>query len=300
MTGWRLAADVGGTNVRFAVSTRPGRLRDIGHFALRDFPSFSAVLRRYLAGVSQAERPGEAAIAVAGPVIAGTVRMTNAPWAISAHEISEATGAGDVRLVNDLEAVARALPELGAADADVLQEGARSGDGYRALALNVGTGFGAAGVISHRGRMGTLASEAGHMAACALTAKGEDAVRAGSVEDVLSGRGVAALYRQMGGEGALEAKDVFARAAFDDSAAKAVLVLSRALGLVSANMVLAHAAWDGVFLTGSVACGWHRLQAHAEFLTAFRMAGPMAERLQATPIAVITRPDAALFGLSYL
>jgi len=138
------------------------------------------------------------------------------------------------------------------------------------------------------------------MAAAALTAASEAAARAGSVEDILSGRGVAALYQQMGAEGGIEAKDVFSRVARDEAAAEAVSVFSSALGRISANLVLAHAAWDGVFLTGSVVDGWHGLGAHAAFLDAFLMPGPMAVRLQATPIAVITRPDTALFGLSYL
>ena len=47
----RLVADVGGTNVRFALEMAPMRLAHIGVLAGDDYPSLEAAMRAYLASL---------------------------------------------------------------------------------------------------------------------------------------------------------------------------------------------------------------------------------------------------------
>lgn len=76
-------------------------------------------------------------VAVAGPIADRGVRLTNANW--EGHEDDLDV---PVALVNDLEAVALAVPEL--TDADVAWWCTKSAIGARVLCLGIGTGFGGA------------------------------------------------------------------------------------------------------------------------------------------------------------
>ena len=87
--------------------------------------------------------------------------MTNVPWRVSAAEVAAAVGVADVRLLNDLEAMAHAVPVLAADELHTLQAGRPNPAGNAAL-IAAGTGLGEA--ILHRvgGRMLPVPSEAGH------------------------------------------------------------------------------------------------------------------------------------------
>jgi glucokinase len=110
--------------------------------------------------------------------------------------------------------VALALPHLGEGDAEVLRAGAAAGP---RLALNVGTGLGGAVAVPVVGGWTALAAEPGHMRFGAVT----EAERAllpmvETVEDLVSGRGIAELHRRLAGHAAaIPAEAVLARAGED-------------------------------------------------------------------------------------
>lgn len=82
----RLVADVGGTNVRFALEMAPMRLAHIGVLAGDDYPSLEAAMRAYLASLPPeiaAAGVRHAAIGIANPVLGDQIRMTNRDWAFS-------------------------------------------------------------------------------------------------------------------------------------------------------------------------------------------------------------------------
>ena len=47
MKAWRLVADIGGSNARFARSERDGAVHDIRSYSVPDYPSFEATLSTY-------------------------------------------------------------------------------------------------------------------------------------------------------------------------------------------------------------------------------------------------------------
>ena len=75
-----VAVDVGGTNVRFAVAGASG-LGDIRSMLCANYPSLAAAFAAYLAGTGVTAKA--ASIAVAGPVQAAEVDVTNNHWPVS-------------------------------------------------------------------------------------------------------------------------------------------------------------------------------------------------------------------------
>ena len=310
MTAACLVADVGGTNVRFALASRPGDVTAVRRYQVADHPTFEDALATYIRNEPSARTVTALAIGAAGPVENGTVQLTNAPWAIRETGVSAMLNGSPVRIINDLEAVAAGLPHLGNSQLDIIRDWQRGEQSTRKrmLAVNVGTGFGAA-VVAPRfehapHRWCTTASESGHM-----TLARDDVFQGGdfrSVEDVLSGRGVSALYKHLGGQEPLGAAEIFAHVGSDTAAARSMDLFSTLLGRAAGDLVLATSAWYAVYLCGSVVSGWRQTDAAsgsaegaARFLAAFDDKGPMSDRMAHVGVSVITHDDPALFGLSF-
>ncbi len=307
MTGWRLVSDVGGTNARFARADADYRLSDIRSVPLQTADSFLDALSTYIAQTGGPNGCDSAAIGAAGPVEAGRVALTNADWVLDSAEISAALGDAPVRLVNDLEAAAMALPFLTPDDVlpfggDQPQESAAAAK----LAINVGTGFGAASVFMDAdGGYLTRPSEAGHMTLAATT----DAERSAfdgchSIEDVLSGHGLADLFSRLCAgrteHPEIDAAEVLRRCKQDAAAAEALDLFTHLLGRTCGDLVLTNAAWGGVSLFGSVIGGWQAVADPARFRQAFEGRGAMSKRLRDVPTEIVTRADAPLLGLAHM
>jgi glucokinase len=305
----RLVADVGGTNVRFALADAKAVLTARSSALVSSYTSLEEAIAAYLAfaGVGAGDVQS-VAIGAAGPVSHGLVKLTNAPWQFAEGDVSAALNGVPVSIVNDLEAGALALPHLGPEDLTVLGGIAPKPEkAQRMLAVNAGTGFGAATIIKHRSGWLTCPSEAGHMTGWRGVSEPANlaALPLLTVEDVLSGRGVEALYASLqttAGEtwAKMRAADIFTGGAHDTAAAKCVRVFGQALGHVCGDLALAVTAWDGVFLFGSVAAGWANAADVPAFRTAFEAKGAMQAKMRLVPTALVHKQDAALFGLAHL
>lgn len=306
MSGWRLLADIGGTNVRFARALADGSIDDLAGYRVEAFADLEAAILRYLETLSVAEPCREAAICAAGPVFDGEVQLTNAPWRVSASDVSRFAGGAPVMLVNDLEAVALALPHLGRRDLQPLGAARPMSEPARMLAVNVGTGFGAALALKAGDGWTSGPSEAGHMRLCALEEADaflRDATGSQSVEDLLSGSGLLKMYRahcEMRGAAprAQSAEEVWGLAGGDATARCCATSFTRLLAGVTRDLALATAAWGGVFLCGGVVKDWARLADGEAFRKIFDAGGKMSHCLECTPSAVITREEVALLGLA--
>ncbi|MFN3450194.1 MAG: glucokinase, partial [Roseococcus sp.] len=111
-----LLADIGGTHARFARAEggRPGEVLTLRVAEHARFEEALALARARLGS------PPRFLCAVAGPVEAGRAALTNAPWVIEAATLPFA----EVRLLNDLEAMAWALPVLAPGEVEVWGAGA--------------------------------------------------------------------------------------------------------------------------------------------------------------------------------
>ena len=302
MSGWRLVSDVGGTNVRFARVKQGQELRERRAYLVSRFRAFPDALRAYLDDTGGKEGCASAAIGAAGRIASGTAKLTNVAWTVSEAEVSSLLDA-PCTLINDVEAVAFSLPVL--KDTDYISLGIPMSGfaaGQRFLVANIGTGFGAATLIRIAGGWTSCPSEAGHMS---LGYRGWPGggfeEKFNSVEKVLSGPGLSNLRSAIAHDtSVLAPHDVFSLAKEDPHCAAALRFFTEIAGETLGNLVLAVAAWDGVFLCGSVAHGFAEVAGLTLFRKAFEGSGPMSGWKKRIPIALIIKDDAALAGLAAL
>ncbi|MGO9171440.1 MAG: ROK family protein [Rhodomicrobium sp.] len=302
MTGWRLVSDAGGTNVRFARAEAGKDLQKRSSYPVSRFASFTDALRTYLDETGGKNGCIGAAIGAAGRVSSGAVRLTNLAWDISETEVSSELGA-PCTLINDVQAVSFSLPVLSTADFLTLgppEPGFAAA--RRFLVANIGTGFGAATLVKISGGWTSCPSEAGHMA-LTFSGWGDDSLRQEftSVEHVLSGRGLCNLHAAVSNDTHAHApSDIIAKASADPNHATTLRLFTQIAGDVLGNLVLAVAAWDGVFLCGSVARGFAQAADLSILRQAFEGTGRMSEWKKRVPLALVTKNDAALTGLAVL
>src|SRR5476649_2303538 len=169
-----LAGDVGGTKTLLGlfdpVPARPRPLvtRAFGTLDFEDLPSMIAAFLGDDAakGVSIAA----ASFGVAGPIIGDSAELTNVPWRVDARLVATSFGLSRVRLLNDLQAMAYAVPVLHASEVHVLQEGEALGGGNIAV-IAAGTGLGEALLHNIDGRFVPSPSEGGHADFAARTGR---------------------------------------------------------------------------------------------------------------------------------
>ena len=123
-----------------------------------------------------------------------------------------------------------------------------------------------------------------------------------SVEHVLSGRGLCNLHAAISKAATpcAAAADIFNPASTDPHCAAAHRLFTQISGNVLGNLVLAVAAWDGVFLCGSVARSLAKTADLAVFRQAFEGTGRMSAWMKHVPMALLTEEYPALAGLAVL
>jgi glucokinase len=305
--GPKIVADVGGTNVRFAITSDHGLL-DLRCYRTADFPCFLAALEGFVYEIGSQRQFGGIAIGAAGPVDDGMAHLTNGTWRISEEEISAALEGRPARIVNDVEAVAFALPLLQSDDCfPIGLIKAPSAKLRTLLVINVGTGFGAAALVPSNAGWVSVPGEAGHMNLRTHDKKSGLVVDT-SVESVLSGTGVASLMARFGPNdgshrveypatsGAGGSERVIAQSGQNLEACN----FGDLLGEVAGNLALATGAWGGVFFCGGVIDAWKRNIDQKRFRTRFESKGSMTARMQQVFTGVITKPNVALLGLVQL
>jgi glucokinase len=252
-------------------------------------------------------------------------RLTNVPWMVDAAELAERFGFARVVLLNDLEAMAYAVPALRPDELAILQEGVAQPSGNAAL-IAAGTGLGEALLHNVDGRFMPSPSEGGHADFCARTPDELELVgqltrlfgRA-ECEHVLSGPGLVNLYRFTHGLGwppnatapeehcagvvavsderALPARiSASARSGGCPRCARALTMFVSAYGSEAGNLALRFVATAGVYIGGGIAPKILDALQDGAFLDAFRTKPPMTEMLSMIPVSVILNERAALLG----
>src|SRR5574337_471769 len=118
-----LVGDVGGTKTTLALvgTQHPRSCVAQATYRSQEHASLASVAKVFLA--SGCHRPTHACFAVAGPIVEGRSQITNLDWTIDAAQLQEALELERVLLLNDLEAIAWAIPQLQAQDVYALNAG---------------------------------------------------------------------------------------------------------------------------------------------------------------------------------
>ncbi|MDA9524742.1 glucokinase [Bradyrhizobium sp. CCBAU 11434] len=307
-----LLADIGGTNARFALLA-DGKLSTIAHMAVNDHGTFLEALAAYLGDPLKTGTIEHAIVAASGPVQNGRCTLTNNSWVIDAEQLRGTFGFSSVRLINDFEAVALALPHL--LPGNLLQLGGRERvAGAPLAAIGPGTGPGMAALISHAGGQIVLSGEGGHSTMAGSSLR-EDAViahlrqRFGHVssERLLSGAGLENLHDAIASiDGVIVPKrraTEITRAAIEETcptSRAAVEMFCAMLGSVAGNFALAVGAKGGVFIGGGILRHMPGYLAASEFRERFEAKGRLRTFLEPIPAYLILNDDVAFTGLRAL
>src|SRR6266700_7666110 len=157
-----LAGDVGGTKTNLAIFSSHAELRKPVLEATLPSASYSSLEALVADFLAQATFPIErASFGVAGPVIDGKAKITNLPWIMDEAHLQQELHVEKVTLVNDLVAMANAVPLLEADDLYTLNAGKPEPNGTLAI-IAPGTGLGEAFLTWDGSRYRTQPSEGGH------------------------------------------------------------------------------------------------------------------------------------------
>ncbi|MGH8746574.1 MAG: glucokinase, partial [Burkholderiales bacterium] len=263
---------------------------------------------------------------VAGPVIDGRARLTNLPWVLEEKALCDKLGLGSATLLNDLQAIAHAVPHLQPDELRTIKPGRVQARGAMAV-IAPGTGLGEAFLVWSGSGYIACPSEGGH----ADFAPGDELqtellgylraryARVG-YEQVCSGMGLPNLYDFMRDSGraaqspALTAQlaqapdrtPLIVQAALRRPAGDPLCELTlrsfvSILGAEAGNLALKVLATGGVFIGGGIAPRILPQLEDGAFAQAFVNKGRFAQMLEGIPVHVIaTRAallGAAIYGL---
>lgn len=322
-----LAGDIGGTKTVLALFPDEMNMQRPLHkatFSSSNYDSLEAVITDFIKETDVGgtlSRLRCACFGVAGPVVKNRAQITNLPWVIDAAAIGRELDL-EVYLLNDLEAIATAVPHLGPADLVTINEGRVDPHGAIAV-IAPGTGLGEAFLVWNGRRHRAYPSEGGHASFAPRTEIQRDLLAYldahldhVSFERVCSGKGLPNIYRFMKHSQRYVEPDwlrqelatvadptpVIVNAALNKKADICVAVLDlfiSILGVEAGNMALKLLATGGVYLGGGIPPRILTQLQDGNFMSNFSNKGRFASLLARIPIHVIINPQVALHGAAY-
>lgn len=316
-----IAGDIGGTSTRLAlVSGKGGARKFIAECEVcsADFAGLQPIVEGFLA--ANHAQAAAACFGVPGPVVDGQVHLTNLPWVLDEAGLRKSLGLERVRLVNDLQAIAHAVPHLNAAETFVLNEGRAAKNGAMAV-MAPGTGLGEAFLVWDGAKYIPCPSEGGHAdfapanhVQAGLWQFLTDRFGHASYERVCAGSGLPNVYDYLRSldpasetagfaallQGALDRTPLIVEAALDDTghnplAMAALRIVVDVWGAEAGNLALKTMAMGGVYVGGGMPPRMLAQMQDGAFMRAFTDKGRFAALLKDVPVHVIT-VNAALLG----
>jgi glucokinase len=318
-----LAGDIGGTKTHLAIfSAEAGPRRALveATFPSIEYPSLEVVVAAFLAGTSYPVTT--ACFGVAGPVVDGRATVTNLPWRMEVNELGRSLGVPTVHLINDLEAIATAVPFLEPVDLHTLNAGKPArGGAIGVVAPGTGLGEGFLTWDAAAGRYRAQPSEGGHASFAPHSPLEVELLsflqsRFGHVscERVCSGQGLRNIYAFLKASGHAtepawlterlagveDPNPIVVAAALDPREACEICALTvelfvAILGAEAGNLALKVLATGGMYLAGGIPLRI-RPALDSGFMGAFCRKGRFQDLLAAIPVHVVINPATALFG----
>jgi glucokinase len=320
-----LVGDIGGTKTDLAIySSESGLAAPLARrqFRSADYSSLQGIVTEFLADVKL--NVNHATFDVAGPVIGKSVAATNLPWVMNEDLLAADLNLKSVHLMNDLEAVARAIPILSKSDVVMLNAGEPVPRSTIAV-VAPGTGLGESFLVWNGSRYEPQSSEGGH-ADFAPTDQRQirlleylltrfDHV---SAERVCSGIGIPNIYEYLRDvEHIPESQGVTHDIAVAEDRTKVIVdtavhrrgesPLCRAaietfisiLASEAGNLALKVLATGGIYLAGGIAVHSLSILQEPAFMRAFTNKGRFSELMKHIPVHVITTNAALIGAASY-
>ena len=337
---WNLVADIGGTHARFGALLEGDRCASYEfHHSVSEYPQFSQMIAVLVAEISDVTGwslpPKQACFAVACPADVEQITFTNSHWEFSRRQLMASLGCPGLILINDFEAVAHGITELGPADLrqlggdgvedtsedsieDSLEgslEGKAQENKPKAI-LGPGTGLGVASLVPHSGGYQVVDTEGGHADFAPSTDLQIEVLKyllsiypRVSLERCLSGGGLLNIYRalahihaqpagQEAGDALKHPSEVVdqALAGTNPLAEQALLLFCEVLGSTAGNLALTYGARGGVYIAGGVVPRFEDFFVNSPFRQCFENKGRFAAYLKPIPAYLVTRANLGLLG----
>jgi glucokinase len=317
-----LAGDVGGTKANLGLFEigDDGKFRLVRHerYVTVEFKTLEEVCLKFAAGA----RVEAACMGVPGPIIDGRAIATNVHWRMSEQSLSLALGGVKTRLINDLGVTAYGMLYLLPEEMRVLHQVERSARGNIAV-IAAGTGLGESALVYENDRYYAVASEGGHSDFAPINEEQIELLRFlkaefpdhVSFERVLSGPGIANLYRyQRKKSGVPEPEWLTKKIASDDSAAAisdaaleakddvcvaTLTMFAEIYGAEAANLGLKVLALGGIYLGGGIAPKVLPFLSGGAFMRGYFSKGRLNAMLGQIEVRVSLNPGAALTGAAH-
>lgn len=304
-----LVGDVGGTNARFALYCEPqAPFVAEEQLSAHDFPKFSDALKSYIQATGVT--PKAACLAVAAPILGDRVSLTNRDWQFSKIELREQLGLNQLVVINDFEALARALPYLTPGDYTALESDRLIIDPLAPkLVMGPGTGLGVAYLIRSGSCWVPLPGEGGHVSfaprdnlerrlQAQLSRCGEHL----SYEDLLSGPGLEQLYQgllalgEAQGERLTSPQIISSALNGDPGPCLCLETFCAILGSYAGDLAMIGGARGGVYLGGGILPRIIPFIRQSSFRERFEDKGKLRHYVEGIPTLLITARLPALVG----
>jgi glucokinase len=320
-----LAGDIGGTKTLLGLyKPESGARQPVAEaeFHSANYPGLEEIVREYLGQTNQTAT--SACFDVAGPVIKGRAHLTNLPWSLEEEALARDLGLKKVVLLNDLKAIAYAVPHLQTAELHTLNPGKPDPQGAMAV-IAPGTGLGEAFLVWSGTEYVASSSEGGHANFGPADETQADlwrhvAKKFGHVsyERVCSGQGLPNLYDFLRDTryapeppefaaklaAAPDPTPLIVEAALDDPAANPLCAATMQLfvdilGAEAGNLALKVLATGGLYLAGGIPKRVLPWLTDGRFMQAFVDKGRFADLLRDIPVHIVVSRAALLGAVLY-
>lgn len=322
-----LAGDIGGTKTRLAIYSSRDELRKPvldATFPSAQYHSLEDLVHAFLKKADEKLHIDRASFGVAGPILKSQARITNLPWVMDERQLEKSLNIPSVSLLNDLDAMAHAVPFLDVSELYTLNAGQpKSGETLALIAP--GTGLGEAFLTWDGNHFRTHPSEGGHVE---FGPTNEIEIRLllfllkryphVSYEHLCSGIGLPNIYEYLRNRSPDKEPAWFSKqrtTANDltpliiDGAVKqgddcplcvdALNLFVSILGAEAGNLALKVMATGGVYIGGGIPPRILPQLENGLFMQAFRSKGRLSSVLADIPIYVIMNTNLALLGAAY-
>lgn len=309
-----LVADIGGTNIRLAITDKNNNILQIETYQCQDFPHLTNVIHHYLKEKSLLNATVNACLAIACPVDTDSISMTNLPWKFSQKQLKEDLNLNSLTLINDYTAIAMAIPLLNNQQKIKIGRG-ETADKQPIAVCGPGTGLGVANLVNINNHWYCLGGEGGHTDFAPVDKLDvkifqqlKTTKKRLSYEQLLSGYGLEQIYQALvvinnqesaGAEPTkLSAKQISTQAIAGTctTCQQALSQFCKVLGSFAGNLALTTGSFGGVYIAGGIVPRFTEYLESSEFRERFETKGRMSHLNEGIPTYVITESQPGLIG----
>lgn len=326
-----LIGDIGGTKTLLNLMEISPNFEEVniikkGLYSSQNYSSFSLIVQEFLDN----HVVDKICIAIAGPVIDNTCRLTNLNWYLQGEELAKKFNCKRVSILNDFAAVSYGVLTLKESDLVTLQIGEKQDNSPRGV-IGAGTGLGQSFLVKFEDKYQVFSTEGGHTDFAPKNElewqllnylKQQLKLDRVSVERVVSGQGIVCIYQFLRdikfasespeiaekirewerGDNNIDAGAIIGESALaknDILTSKTIAMFLDAYAQEVGNFALKILPYSGIYIAGGIAPKILPLIKDSDFIETFLSKGRMKPLLEKMPLNIVKNSEVALGGLLY-